>query len=161
MTTIQEQYSELIKQSQDASRVAIETWTQTFQQAAGQLSGSGLISPNQVIDQVFDFAGQVLNAQRDFAKQLVATSTAMAEKARDGVSQAPEHATRADSATRRGPVAAGPRALPANETRETAMALTLPGWRRLESRMPRRTRNRRCRGGTSCPSARSGPGWPG
>jgi hypothetical protein len=88
MTTIQEQYSELIKQSQDASRAAIETWTQTFQQAAGQLSGSGLISPNQVIDQVFDFAGQVLNAQRDFAKQLVATSTAMAEKARDGVSQA-------------------------------------------------------------------------
>jgi hypothetical protein len=88
MTTIQEQYSELIKQSQDASRAAIETWTQTFQQAAGQLSGSGLISPNQVIDQVFDFAGQVLNAQRDFAKQLVATGTAMAEKARDGVSQA-------------------------------------------------------------------------
>jgi hypothetical protein len=41
-----------------------------------------------VIDQVFDFAGQILNAQRDFAKQLVATGTAMAEKARDGVSQA-------------------------------------------------------------------------
>ena len=88
MTTIQEQYSELIKQGQDASRVALETWTQTFQQAAGQLSGSGLIRPDQVIDQVFDFAGQVVNAQRDFAKQLVATGTAMAEKARDGVSQA-------------------------------------------------------------------------
>jgi hypothetical protein len=92
MTTIQEQYSELIKQGQDASRAAIETWTQTFQQAAGQLSGSGLINPSQVIDQVFDFAGQVLNVQRDFAKQLVATSTAMAEKARDGVSQATESA---------------------------------------------------------------------
>ena len=88
MTTMQEQYSELIKQSQDASRAAIETWTQTFQQAAGQLSGSRLISPDQVIDQVFDFAGQVLNAQRDLAQQLVATSTAIAEKARDGVSQA-------------------------------------------------------------------------
>ena len=88
MTTIQEQYTELIKQGQDASQAAIETWTQTFQQAAGQLSGSGLISPDQVIDQVFDFAGQILNAQRDFAKQLVATGTAMAEKARDGVSQA-------------------------------------------------------------------------
>ena len=74
VTTIQEQYSELVKQGQDA----------------GQLSGSGLISPNQVIDQVFDFAGQVLNAQRDFAKQLVATSTSMAEKARDGVSPATE-----------------------------------------------------------------------
>jgi hypothetical protein len=92
MTTIQEQYSEMIKQGQDASRAAIETWTQTFQQAAGQLSGSGLISPNQVIDQVFDFAGQILNAQREVAKQLVATSTAMAEKARDGVSRATESA---------------------------------------------------------------------
>ena len=92
MTTIQEQYSEMIKQGQDASRAAIETWTQTFQQAAGQLSGSGLISPNQVIDQVFDFAGQILHAQREVAKQLVATSTAMAEKARDGVSRATESA---------------------------------------------------------------------
>jgi hypothetical protein len=88
MTTIQEQYSELLKQGQDASRAAIETWTQTFQQAAGQLSGPGLISPDQVIDQVFDFAGRVLDAQRDLAKQLVATSTTMAETARDGVSQA-------------------------------------------------------------------------
>ena len=90
MTTMQEQYSELIKQSQDASRAALETWTQTFQQAAGQLSGSGLISPDQVIDQVFDFAGQVLNAQRDFPKQLVATGTTMAEQAREGVSRAAE-----------------------------------------------------------------------
>jgi hypothetical protein len=90
MTTIQEQYSELIKQGQDASRVAIETWTQTFQQAAGQLSGSGLIRPDQVIDQVFDFAGQILNAQRDFAKQLVATSTAAAAKVREGVAQTTE-----------------------------------------------------------------------
>jgi hypothetical protein len=90
MTTIQEQYSELIKQGQDASRTAIEAWTQTFQQAFGQLSGSGLVRPDQVIDQVFDFAGHVLNAQRDFAKQLVATSTTIAEKARDGVSQATE-----------------------------------------------------------------------
>ncbi|HEY2278702.1 MAG TPA: hypothetical protein VGI00_10125 [Streptosporangiaceae bacterium] len=92
MTTIQEQYSELIKQSQDASRAALETWTQTFQQAAGQLSGSALIGPNQVIDQVFDFAGQVLNAQRDFAKQLVATGTVIAEKARDGASRVTESA---------------------------------------------------------------------
>jgi hypothetical protein len=87
MATIQEQYAELIKQGQDASLAAIESWTRTFQQVFGQLPTSGLISPEQVIDQVYDFAGHVLNAQRDFSKQLLATSTAAAEKVRDGMSQ--------------------------------------------------------------------------
>ena len=32
----------------------------------------------QVVDQVFDFAAMLLNAQREFAKQLIATSTAAA-----------------------------------------------------------------------------------
>ncbi len=88
MATVQEQYTELIKQGQEASLAAIETWTQTVQQAFGQLPTSGLVRPDQVIDRVFDFAGHVLDAQRDFAKQLVATSTAAAEKVRDGVAQA-------------------------------------------------------------------------
>jgi hypothetical protein len=88
MTTIQEQYAELIKQGQDAALAALKTWNRTFQQTVGQLPVPGRVSPDQVIDQVFDFAGQVLNVQRDLAKQLVAPSTATAEKVRDGVSQA-------------------------------------------------------------------------
>ena len=32
-----------------------------------------------MIDQVFDFATMLLNAQRDFAKQLVATASAATE----------------------------------------------------------------------------------
>ncbi|HEX3753418.1 MAG TPA: hypothetical protein VHW06_22835 [Streptosporangiaceae bacterium] len=87
MATIQEQYTELIKQGQEASLAAIETWNRTFQQAFGQLPTTGLIRPDQVIDQVFDFTGHVLNVQRDFAKQLVATSTAAAETARDTVAK--------------------------------------------------------------------------
>ena len=87
MATIPEQYADLIKQGQEASLAAIETWTRTFQQVFGQLPTSGLIGPEQVIDQVYDFAGNVLSAQRDFSKQLLATSTAAAEKVRDGVSQ--------------------------------------------------------------------------
>jgi hypothetical protein len=90
MATIQEQYAELIKQSQDSSLAAIETWNRTLQQSFGQLPTSGLVSPDQAIDQVFDFAGHVLNAQRDFAKQLVATSTAAAAKVREGVAQTTE-----------------------------------------------------------------------
>lgn len=87
MATIQDQYADAIKQSQEASLAAIETWNRTFQQAFGQLPTPSFGSPEQVIDQVFDFAGQVLNAQREFAKQVLATGTAAAEKVRDSVAQ--------------------------------------------------------------------------
>jgi hypothetical protein len=90
MATVQEQYADLIKQSQDASIAALETWTRTIQQAFGQLPTAAPINPEQVIDQVYDFAGQVLNAQRDFAKQVLATGTAAAAKAREGVTQTAE-----------------------------------------------------------------------
>ncbi|HXP55352.1 MAG TPA: hypothetical protein VN847_10365 [Streptosporangiaceae bacterium] len=91
MATVQEQYAELIKQSQDASIAAIETWNRTIQQAFGQLPTAAPINPEQVIDQVYDFAGQVLSAQRDFAKQVIATGTAAAEKVRDSVATAAAH----------------------------------------------------------------------
>jgi hypothetical protein len=62
---------------------AFDAWTQAFQKGFGQLEGAVPVDPQQVIDQVFDqvfdFATLVLNAQRDFAKQLVGTSTAVAE----------------------------------------------------------------------------------
>ena len=38
-----------------------------------------MIDAQQVINQVFDFAAMLLNAQREFAKQLIATSTAAAD----------------------------------------------------------------------------------
>ena len=91
MATVQEQYAELIKQSQDASIAAIETWNRTIQQAFGQLPTAAPINPEQVIAQVYDFAGHVLNAQRDFAKQVVATGNAAAEKVRDTVASAAAH----------------------------------------------------------------------
>ena len=91
MTTVQEQYAELIKQSQDASIAAIETWNRAIQQAFGQLPTAAPINPEQVIDQVYDFAGQVLSAQRDLAKQVLATGTAATEKVRDTVASAAAH----------------------------------------------------------------------
>ena len=87
MATIQDQYTEILKQGQDAALAALETWKKTFQQALGQLPHPGPISPEHVIDQVYDFAGHVLNAQRDFAKQVLATSTAATDKARESVAQ--------------------------------------------------------------------------
>ena len=87
MTTVQEQYAELIKQGQDAALAALETWNRTVQQTVGQFPTAGAFSPEQAIDQFYDFAGQVLNAQRDLAKQVLSTSNAAAEKVREGVAQ--------------------------------------------------------------------------
>jgi hypothetical protein len=77
--TSPQQYTETFKQTQDTIVSAFDAWTQAFQQGLGQLPGAGAVDPQQVIDQVFDFATMLLNAQRDFAKQLVATTTAATE----------------------------------------------------------------------------------
>jgi hypothetical protein len=88
MATVQEQYAELFKQGQDAALAALETWTGAIKQAASQLPTPSLVGPEQAIDQFYDFAGQVLNAQRDLAKQVLATSAAAADKVREGVTKA-------------------------------------------------------------------------
>jgi hypothetical protein len=85
MTTIQDQYTELLKQGQDAALAALQTCKKTFQQALDQLPHPGPVSPEHVIDQVYDFAGHLLNAQRDLAKQVLATSTAAAGRVRESV----------------------------------------------------------------------------
>jgi hypothetical protein len=88
MATVQEQYAELFKQGQDAALAALETWSRTIQQTVSQLpSPAGLFQPTQAIDQFYDLAGQVLDAQRDLAKQVLATGTAAAEKVRDTVAE--------------------------------------------------------------------------
>ena len=93
MTTIQEQYTEIVKQSQEAVLIAVDTWTKTVQDAYGQLPTAGLpVDPNQVIDQVFDFAGKLLVVQRDFAKNLVQTSTSVAENLRQSATRTAEAA---------------------------------------------------------------------
>ena len=38
-----------------------------------------------MIDEFYDFAAHVLDAQREFARQFIATTTAAAEKVRDGL----------------------------------------------------------------------------
>ena len=75
----QDQYNDAFKQTQDTLLTTFDAWTRAFQQGLSQLPGAVPVDPAQVIDQVFDFATMMLNAQRDFAKQLVATSTAATE----------------------------------------------------------------------------------
>ena len=80
----QDQYNDAFKQTQDTLLTAFDAWTRAFQQGLGQLPGAVQVDPTQVIDQVFDFAATVLNVQREFAKQLVASSTATADALRSG-----------------------------------------------------------------------------
>jgi hypothetical protein len=46
------------------------------------LTTASAVDPNQVIDQVFDFAGKILEVQREFAKNLASTAAAAGETTR-------------------------------------------------------------------------------
>ena len=92
MATVQEQYAELAKQGQEAALAALKAWTRVFQQTVSRLPTRPPASPEQLIDQAHGLASHLLDTQRDFAKQLVATGTAAAEKVRGTVSQAAKNA---------------------------------------------------------------------
>ena len=79
-TTLQDQYAEFAKRGQEASFAVVDAWTRTIQDASVQVpSVSARAAANQVIDQVFDFAGTVLAVQRKFAKDVVSSSADVAE----------------------------------------------------------------------------------
>jgi hypothetical protein len=106
-TTLTDQYTELVKQSQEAVRTAVDNWTKAFQQAVAQLPATAApfaapYDANTVVDQYFDLAEKVLKAQRDFAKNLIATSTAAGETFAARAKEAAEAAAEATkSATKK------------------------------------------------------------
>ena len=95
MTTAQEQYTEIVKQGQEAVRTAVDTWTRTVQDTVTNLPTTAPVDADQVIDQFFDFADKLLDAQRDFAKHLVATTAGAADTFRQATVKATEQAERA------------------------------------------------------------------
>ena len=79
MTIDTEQYTQFFKQGQDAVRTTVETWTDTVKAAAGQVPAlASQFDAEAAVDQYFDLNEKVLEAQRDFAKQLLATGAAVA-----------------------------------------------------------------------------------
>jgi endo-alpha-1,4-polygalactosaminidase (GH114 family) len=102
-TNFTDQYTAMVQQSQEAVRTAVENWTKIVQQAMAQLPATAapFAAPydvNAVVDQVFDLAEKVLEAQRDFAKNLIATSTAAREGFAARATEAAEAATEATKA---------------------------------------------------------------
>jgi prophage DNA circulation protein len=72
-STPQDQYLEALRQGQDTYVKAVQLWSENVEK---MLSGASATagqapSPEQVIDEVFGFAEQLLAAQRDFAKRLL------------------------------------------------------------------------------------------
>jgi hypothetical protein len=84
MTTPQEQYMESLRNGQEAVVQAMEAWTKSAQKAFGASSAgaAGSVNPEVVIDQVFDFAEQMLAMQRRFAKALATSASDAAAKTR-------------------------------------------------------------------------------
>ena len=80
MTQPQDQYRELVQQSQDAFQNAVETWTKTVQDtmsSAGVPTSNNQVDAQQVVDQVFEFAERMLAMQRDFTRNLIQSSVAL------------------------------------------------------------------------------------
>ena len=102
METIQEQYAETVKQAQNAMLAGFDTWIQAYEQVFSQLPTAAPTKPEQMIDQVYDFAGKLLDAQRVFAKQLVTSGTAAAETFQNCLAQAAGSASQGTEKAYRG-----------------------------------------------------------
>jgi len=73
-TSAQEQYLDAVREGQEAWVNAVRAWSDSVQRMWGDAASTttrGAPTAEQVIDNVFGFAEQLLAAQRDFAKRLV------------------------------------------------------------------------------------------
>ena len=79
MTIDTAQYTQFFQQGHDAVRNSLETWTNTVKTAAAQVPAlASQFDAAAAVDRYFDLNEKVLEAQRDFAKQLLATGAAVA-----------------------------------------------------------------------------------
>ena len=80
MSSPADHYRQYVEQSQQAFQTAVDTWTRTVEQTVSAIPANPTqVDPQQVIDQVFDFAGQMLQMQREFTKRLVASSVTLSK----------------------------------------------------------------------------------
>jgi hypothetical protein len=83
-TSPQEQYLDAVREGQEAWADAVHAWSESVQRMWGDPSSTTTReapTAEQVIDNVFGFAEQLLAAQRDFAKRLVQATAPAADAA--------------------------------------------------------------------------------
>jgi hypothetical protein len=82
--TIQDQYIETFRQTQDTWADVVKSLTNDVPWTFGQPSTFfGFVDPNETIDQVFDFWEKSLEVQRDIAKKFVGATISAGEKVRE------------------------------------------------------------------------------
>jgi hypothetical protein len=79
--SIQDQYIDTVRQSQQAWTGIVESLTENLQ-SFGKQSPFPVVDPTEAIDQVFDFWEKTLETQREVAKQLVGATVAAGERVR-------------------------------------------------------------------------------
>jgi hypothetical protein len=83
-TSPQDQYLDAVREGQEAWANAVRAWSESVQRMWGDASSTTTRqapTAEQVIDNVFGFAEELLAAQRDFAKRLVQATAPAADAA--------------------------------------------------------------------------------
>jgi hypothetical protein len=76
----QNQTLDFVRQSQEAFVEAMQVWSDSLNRLVGTAqertgSAGDIPKPDEVMDQVFDFAQSLLNAQREFAHNVLRTTS--------------------------------------------------------------------------------------
>jgi len=83
MTTVQEQYTSAVRQTQETWAGIVDSVTDTLQKSTIVPGRStGLFDPTAAIDQIFDFWGKALDVQREAAKQLAGVTLSLGDQVR-------------------------------------------------------------------------------
>ena len=91
---VQDEILNTVRKSQEAVIDGMRAWTETVQQLVpgsgqGAVPGGGqLPSAAEVVDSVFDFAAQLLNAQRELAHSVLGATTAVGERVQEETEKA-------------------------------------------------------------------------
>jgi hypothetical protein len=94
--TSQEPFADVARQSREAFTNALQVWSDTMQTFTRSLAGGGqsrLPDAQALVDNVFDFAEQLLETQRQFTKSLLAASAQAAEAVSDQTTRATQSIT--------------------------------------------------------------------
>jgi hypothetical protein len=81
MTSTQEPLTDVARQSQEAFTKPLQAWSDMMQTFTRSLTGGQFRLPDAqaLVDNMFDFAEQVLASQREFTKTLLAASVQAGE----------------------------------------------------------------------------------
>ncbi len=80
MTTSQETMTDAARRGQEAITSALQIWAESFQKLM-PTSDTRLRGAVEVVDNMFDFAEQMLVTQREFTKSMLAATTSATTKA--------------------------------------------------------------------------------